>query len=655
MSVQFGRWDFDSKTPDPGYLAKVRTTLAPYDLDGQHMYLKEGMAILYFPFHTSKDSRRRTQPLLSASGLVFSFDGRLDNRAALLSDLGEPSKRDAADVEIVAAAYERWGKASFARVIGDWALAIWNPRAQTLLLSKDFVGSRPLYYSRDNTRITWSTVIDPIVLLAARVFELSEEYIAGWLSSFPSAHLTPYVGIHSVPPSSFVSLSPAKTTLERYWDFDPRRKIRYRSDAEYEEHFRAVFSESVSRRLRSDSPVLAELSGGMDSSSIVCVADDLMAAGKAEAPKLDTISYYDDTEPHWNEQPYFEKVEARRGRQGCHIDVGCDMHRSLPYDSRCFASTPGSQVPFSESRKQFAACLEAQKTRVLLSGFGGDEILGGVPLPLPELADLLVEARFGTLFAQAVDWALAQKKPVLHIATDLFRLFLASRFDGVDRKKRSPRWLTTGFSRLFRDVLFGYRQRLKLVGPPPSFQFRQETLDVLRRQLACFPSSAVPRYETRYPYLDRSLLEFLCAIPREQLVRPQQRRSLMRRALAGVVPSEILDRKRKAFVARRPVLALLEAISEFHYDHQDFLLSRMGILEPSAFGQALEGVRVRQEASSALLRAVGLELWLRTLTEGPAALLVKLPTREPREKPSMLRAYPKTTTFSAEKIPQERR
>ena len=87
------------------------------------------------------------------------------------------------------------------------------------------------------------------------------------------------------------------------------------SDAEYEEHFRSVFAQSVRRRLRSDSPILAELSGGMDSSSIVCMADEIISRGQLATPRLDTLSYYDDSEPNWNERPYFSQVEEKRGRR----------------------------------------------------------------------------------------------------------------------------------------------------------------------------------------------------------------------------------------------------------------------------------------------------------------------------------------------------
>src|SRR5256885_4258588 len=84
--------------------------------------------------------------------------------------------------------------------------------------------------------------------------------------------------------------------------------------------FRNLFRQSVRRRLRSDSPVLAELSGGLDSSSIVCMADDILATGGAETPRLDTLSIYDKTEPNGDDWIYFRKIEEKRGRPGVHID-----------------------------------------------------------------------------------------------------------------------------------------------------------------------------------------------------------------------------------------------------------------------------------------------------------------------------------------------
>src|SRR5882724_10466779 len=333
VSVQFGRWHFDGLAADQDFLAKAVRILCPYGPDGGGSYIKDGVGIFYRAFHTTEESRREAQPYRTRSGAVFTWDGRLDNRAGLARELKENLTPGATDLAMVAAAYELWDTASFAKLVGDWALSVWDPRSQALILAKDPVGTRPLYYSFDKDHVTWSTVLDSLVLLAEKSFRLEKEYIAGWLSFFPATHLTPYVGIHSVPPSSSVLLRAGKHTASKYWDFDPSRKIRCRADGEYEEHFRGVFAEAIRRRLRSDSPILAELSGGMDSSSIVCMADTIIARGVAETPRLDTISYYDDSEPNWNERPYFTKVEEKRGCIGCHIDLGKQELFKLDLDS----------------------------------------------------------------------------------------------------------------------------------------------------------------------------------------------------------------------------------------------------------------------------------------------------------------------------------
>ena len=174
----------------------------------------------------------------------------MDNRADLISELRDSLTVNSTDVAIVAAAYEKWGANCLEKLIGDWALSIWNPRDRSVLLAKDPIGTKHLYYSFDDKQLTWSTILDPLVLFAGKTFEICEEYIAGWFAIpvFPAAHLTPYVGIHSVPPSSSVLLrARTKHIVSKYWDFDPGKRIRYRTDAEYEEHFRSVFATAVQR------------------------------------------------------------------------------------------------------------------------------------------------------------------------------------------------------------------------------------------------------------------------------------------------------------------------------------------------------------------------------------------------------------------------
>jgi asparagine synthase (glutamine-hydrolysing) len=617
MSVQFGRWNVDGKSVDPTYVAKIKPVIVRYGLDDEGRYAISNLNILYHAFHTTSESRRETQPHVSKSGTVFTWDGRLDNRTELICQLQNVLTNSSTDVSIVATAYEKWGAECFAKFIGDWALSIWDAKSLSLILANDPIGTRHLYYSIDNDQVTWSTILDPLVLFAGKSFALCEEYVAGWFSSFPACHLTPYVGIQSVPPSCSVVIRNGKQTVTRYWDFDPGKRIRYDTDAEYEEHFRAVFREAVRRRLRSDRPVLAELSGGMDSSSIVCTADTIIARGEAETPRLDTISYYDDSEPNWDERTYFTKVEEKRGHTGCHIDVGTKQSLDLDFVDDRFLASPGSGGGRpSEAGLQFANCLTSQGNRVVLSGTGGDEVTGGVPTPTPELQDLLATGQFSTLVHQLKDWALTKRRPWFHLLLEAGRGFFPPELVGVSTNKRPAPWLTPRFVKRNRAALRGYSGRLNLFGPLPSFQDNLSTLDGLRRQLLCSPLSSEPIYEKRYPYLDRSLLEFLYAIPREQLVRPGQRRALMRRALVGIVPEEVLNRRRKAFVARAPIIAMSTQWNSLLEMSLHMISDSLGIVDAGLFSKALQNADQGQQIPIvSLKRTVAVEFWLRVLKD----------------------------------------
>jgi len=618
MSVQFGKWNFEGQPPAPDYIEKVSATLAPYGPDSNESYSKDGIRILYRAFHTTKESRREKQPRGSSSGAVITWDGRLDNRAELISELSDSLNNSSTDVAIVATAFEKWGADCFAKLIGDWALSIWNPRERSVLLAKDPIGTKHLYYSFDSNQVTWSTILDPLVRLAGKTFALNEEFIAGWFSMFPAVHLTPCVGIHSVPPSSYVLLRPGRCTVSKYWDFDPEKRIRYHTDAEYEEHFRTVFAKGVQRKLRSDRPVLAELSGGRDSSSIVCMADTLVARGAAEIPRLDTLSMYDDAEPNWNERPYFTKVEEKRGRTGWHINVGTQDPENIPAGEQPPESPHGGFVPTpgydGRTSPQFRMCMASQGNRVVLSGIGGDEVMGGVPTPAPELENLLARAQFRALAHQLKVWALEKRTPWFHLFWEGTRGFFPPALVGVPKYMRPAPWLQSSFVRRHWVALTGYPSRTKLLGPLPSFQENVSTLDALRRQVACKALPFEPPFEKRYPYLDRSLLEFMFAIPREQLVRPSQRRSLMRRALVGIVPDEILNRKTKAFVARSPMVAISNDWAHFTEMTQNMLSDSLGILDPERISEALQKVRRGEEVPViALQRALFLESWLKDL------------------------------------------
>jgi asparagine synthase (glutamine-hydrolysing) len=614
MSIQFGICNFDGRPVDPNDLDPVRSLLPLYGPDQEARFCGDGIGIVYGGFHTTLESRGECQPHASPSGVVVTWDGRLDNREELLHALGSQLQAGSSDVAIVTAAYDKWATGCFERLLGDWAASIWVPGQGLLILAKDFLGARPLYYRIDKHQALWSTVLNPLVGSTGEV-ELNEEYIAGWLSMFPATHLTPYRGIHAVPPSSYVMVRRERATItakvREFWTFNGGKRVRYRTDAEYEEHFRILFAQSVRRRLRSDATIIAELSGGMDSSSIVCMADQVLGRGGPEAVRVETVSYYDDSEPNWNERPFFTKVEERRGRAGCHIDSGFRENSDLEPSSGHFEVTPGSQGGKGFVALQLAAYMRSQGSRVLLSGIGGDEVTGGVPTPVPELADLLARARLDELAHQLKVWALKQRRPWFHLLSEAVREFLPFPHLWVAKYSRPAPWLNPSFVRRNRAASCGYPSRVKLFGPLPSFQENMATLNFVRRHLASTRLSSEPYYEKRYPYLDRDLLEFLYAVPRDQLVRPGQRRSLMRRALAGIVPDEILNRKRKAYVTRSSSLEIVSDWDKLLREPQQLTSSRLGIVIAEEFAKAVKKVREgRDVAVVPLYRTLAIERWL---------------------------------------------
>lgn len=631
MSAQFGRWDFAGQVPSPEYMERVGATLAPYGPDSSESYSKGGVNIVYRAFYTTKESHREKQPYISRSGAVITWDGRLDNRADLIKELREPLTMTSTDLAIVAAANDKWGANCFAKLIGDWALSIWNPGDCSLTLAKDFVGTRHLYYSIDKEHVTWSTILDPLVLFARKTFSICEEYIAGWFSYFPAAHLTPYVGIDAVPPSSFVQLrllkDGIKHRISKYWDFNLSKRIRYDRDAEYEDHFVSVLAKAVQRRLRSDRPVLAELSGGMDSSSIVCMADLILARGQAECPHLDTISWYDSSNPAWDDLVYLTKVEERRGRSGCHIDLSAEKRgedRALTsensflseFESDRFAATPASwRYLSSELFKQAAAHMKSGGHRVILSGVGGEQPTGGgVPTPKPELQNLLARARFITLARQLKSWAAKMNKRPLPLLGEALRGFCSVALVGTPKEMHLVSWFTTGFAHRNVNALCAYRSRRKLVGPLPSLQEQLELLNCERRFMAYVSLSPDLLHEVRYPYHDRDLREFAYAIPREQIVRVGQRRSLMKRALVGIVPDEVLNRKQKSFAQPEQTKQLSTPWPSADAIGQYLVCGSIGLIDSKRFLDVLHKARRFEEVPVRSVRAtLTIESWLRHL------------------------------------------
>jgi asparagine synthase (glutamine-hydrolysing) len=612
VSVQFGRWNFDRQSVDPDYIAKVRTLLAPYAPDAATVCVKGAFFIHYGAFHTTEEAPLEHQPSISPAGIYLTWDGRLDNRSELVGNTNHQEGPRATDLDIVSFLYERQGTESFGQFVGDWSLCALHHYERRLILAADFLGTRPLYYLHSERYVAWSSVLEPLIVLADEKFTLCEDYLAGWLYGFPGACLTPYREVRAVPPGSFVEITERVANIRKYWDLHPGKHSHFSSDAEYEEGFRFFFRQAVRRRLRSNSPIVSELSGGTDSSSIVCVADSILKSDRSLAPRLDTLSYLDDTEPDWNERPFMAAVESARGRPGLHVDVSLHQTFIPERDPEWFSSTPAAGILPSAPQQKVSAYLRSEGIRVVLSGLGGDECTGGVPDGAPELADLLVQARWREFFRQSVAWCLAVRRPLLHLTAKVVGGFLPQGLFGPSLLLTKVPWLTKTFERRNRNNVSCRPLRLTFHGPLPSVQENLHTLEDLRRQLASVPLPVSPARERRYPFLDRDLLEFLYNVPREQIVQPGRRRSLMRRALRGIVPEAVLERKRKAYVARAPLKSLHAEAETLRDWTTKMICCEIGAVDFEQFQQTLAAAcRGDDSHLWRISRTLALESWLR--------------------------------------------
>lgn len=606
MSTQAGVWNFDGEPVDQVDLTRISELCAVYGPDGEAIYSDGGVSILYRPFHTTLESRLERQPYVSGAGDVMTWDGRLDNRDELILSLKGHLGPDQTDVAIAMAAYLQWGTECFSRFIGDWAVVIWNGRDRELFLARDHFGIRHLFYYPTPRRVMWCTQLHPLALSADKL-TLSDQYIAGYLVSYPRADLTPYLQIHSVPPSHFVQIRNEAISTHAYWSFMPRPEFRHKTDAEYEDHYCHLFRQAVRRRLRSDTRILAELSGGLDSSSIVCMADDILAGEGAETPGIDTFSFCDRTEPDEEDFLYFPAVEKKRGRIGFHADLH-GTGDTLCFQYAEFAAAPG--IPMREEfRIAQTKVMEENQYRVTLSGLGGDELSGQAMDPRVQMADLVVQLRLREFASELMTWSLLIRRPWIQLLAETFILMIPTPLRARLRGAKVERWINRNFA---HEQRLSFRL-LEIVKTPwhwlPSDKDSAQTHQSLSQQVTHGPPSP---HETRYPFLDQDLAAFLLTIPRSQLLRPGARRSLQRRALRDLLPKEILLRRTKA-AAGRCFLVSLEKHRKMLEGLLDSPLSgAFGYIDKVSFQETWRDVITGKEALDAgrFLQGLYLEIWL---------------------------------------------
>jgi asparagine synthase (glutamine-hydrolysing) len=628
MSAIGGIFNFDGAPVNGDVLMALSQGLAHRGPDGGREVKSGSVGMVYRAFHTNRESRLESQPLVSSLGHLLCWDGRLDNREELIPILRDDLDGDHTDVAIVMTSYLKWGVDFPVRLVGDFALSLWDPKSRTLLLARDPVGVRLLYYHSNEHRIIWSTELESLLDLVQINLEINEEYIAEYIVHFPQPNQTPYKNIYGVLPAHTVIANNRTVQLRRFWGLNPGREIRYKTDTEYEEHFRHLFREAVRCRLRSDRPVWAELSGGLDSSTIVCMAGDIIKNGKAKAPYLETVSRVYDEASESDERKYIQPVEEKIGKRGVHLRE--DDYRILSPLAREYCRViPNPVAVVAEYYKALSNAMHAKGALVLLSGEGGDLLLSSVKNPSPELTELLVRGRLVQLHRCLLVWSEASKRPYAQV---LWRNAIRPALP--DKLKLLPRnhflvELSDFYCHEFANRM-NFRGRLS---DRDAFGFRypigrQQSKDysyLVRFQSAGYLQGLID-LETAYPYTHRPLIEFMHAVPFDQRIRPWETRSIARRALRDLLPPEIANRKGKGSNAEAFLQALAREWQRLDELFTDARVCAYGYVNHKALKELLDLAKHGKDQKSILLISViWVEYWLRALESRKAATPITLP------------------------------
>ena len=667
MSGIVGVYNLERKAIDPESLERMVDKLAHRGPDGTGVWCDESVGLGHRMLWTTPESLLEQLPLKDSTGnLVLTADARIDNRDELIAALSLNNRPvdKITDSDLILAAYEKWGTDSPSKLIGDFAYAIWDNRQQMLFCARDHFGVRPFYYNyQAEGKFVFASEIKGIIAHPEVTQRLNETRVADYLANlFDDKAITFYEGILRLLPAHTLTVSQSGIKIQEYWSLDPNRELNLGSDEEYAEVFREIFTEAVRCRLRSAFPIGSTLSGGLDSSSITCVARQIL--GEQEKLPLHTFSYIYDGLPECDEREYIESVVQQGDltphyMQGDKISPFLDWQEVFDYTDETLLG-PNTYLPWNYYK-------EAGKygIRILLDGFDGDTTVShGV-------AHMTTLARQG----KWADFAVNARGLCQNFDCTLGDIFEGYVFPYLEELAKTGKWLT--FIKEVKQIRqhftisrkYLYLQRgLKPVTPPlilnawrklrgrkpaakteitiinatfaeninleerkksledrwdkPPITAREDQWRSMISGLIPMPLEVEHRMapafaiEPRHPFMDKRLVEFCLAMPPEQKLYRGWTRTIVRRALDGILPKEVQWRGGKANVESNIVKGLKTIDRELVKDVIDNDLERVKKYIDltnirNLYQQLMSSDNIDASIAIAVLKPVALALWLK--------------------------------------------
>ncbi|HET7694273.1 MAG TPA: asparagine synthase (glutamine-hydrolyzing) [Vicinamibacterales bacterium] len=571
------------------------------------------------------------QPLGNEDGtVVIVFNGEIYNHAEIRPVLEAHGHvyRTRCDTETIVHAYEQWGDACVERFRGMFAFAIWDAKRQRLLLARDRLGIKPLYWTVVRNRLIFGSEIKAILesgLVRARANERALPELLG--TRYLSGAETLFTGIHRLLPGHLLVFERGVATPRQWWDVPVGRRdpsLDGLNEAQIVERFRARLEDAVRTRLMADVPLGMFLSGGLDSSAIAA----LMARMIDRPLQTFSVAF---KQRAFSELEYARQVATAINAEAHEIVIDeHDFFDALPrliwHEDEPIAHP--SSVPL-----YFVSRLASAHVKVVLTGEGSDELLAGYG----KYPRALANWRAGAIWDLAPD-------PLRDFVTGTIVPRLPARAARYARRSflAMPRTPEAMFFDNFAAI--GLRRQASLLDPriaafatPEAYAAsrayfdapngRSTTLDrLLYADLKTYlvellmkqdQMSMAASIESRVPFLDHHLVEFAAALPPRMKLRGFSTKWILREAVKSILPAAILTRKKMGF----PVPFSLWMRGRAGDVAREVLLDRRtrqrGIINAPAVANLLAAhQRGENDGGDALWSLLNLELWYRTFIDG---------------------------------------
>lgn len=484
------------------------------------------------------------KPVGLYDGLVVATDAILDDREQLGAQLGLSSEETAlaSDTDLIARSYRRWGAGCVERLLGDFAFAVIDPARDEVFLARDHIGSRPLFWSARNSTILFGSSVAGILAFTDFTWRINERTVAEYLT-FPLVHVSGsfFEDVHAVQPGYSNTIRAGRSRSSRWWrpSFASRRK--YNNDLDVIDATRRLLNRAIADRTVATGNVGAHLSGGVDSTGITALAARaLKADGRSLKRAYAWSPQISEQAPDSGKHDERHRIALCATREGVPITYGAADGAGLAALARRPMELEGQADLVDEIA--LLSAIRDDHVRVVLSGWGGDEVFSSHGQG--HLAQLILTGK--------VDRAKRFAKGVLPTPRTVGSLLRLLWSEGLHPLLPQPLHDRVGSTRKFfsrrsfirRDLVRRHqslawtrpRSIRSRIGSKANMKAQVAFGHIAMRMETWAAWSAEYNFQYRYPLTDRRLLEFLFALPPQQLYLDERPRGLALRVLSDCLP-----------------------------------------------------------------------------------------------------------------------